>query len=112
MGAFSLVRSAKIANPAVFVASLFSLLLLGCGGGSSPNPNPQPNTTTLQVNLGDAPADQLVAVGMTIASMTLTNGSGSNVTVMSSATPVEMMHLMGTVEPISLMNVPQATYSG
>jgi len=23
-----------------------------------------------------------------------------------------MMHLMGTVEPISLMNVPQGTYKG
>jgi len=90
------------------------LLLLGCGGGtsSSQNPNPQPNTTALQVNLGDAPSDRLVAVSMTIGSMTLTNGSGGTVTVVSSSTPVEMMHLMGTVEPISLMNVPQGTYSG
>src|SRR5581483_7198659 len=90
------------------------LLLLGCGGGtsSSQNPNPQPNTTALQVNLGDAPSDRLVAVSMTIGSMTLTNGSGGTVTVVSSSTPVEMMHLMGTVEPISLMNVPRGTYSG
>ena len=97
-------------------AALFMslLLLLGCGGGtsSSQKPNPQPNTTALQVNLGDAPSDRLVAVSMTIGSMTLTNGSGSSVTVVSSSTPVEMMHLMGTVEPISLMNVPQGTYSG
>ena len=89
------------------------LLLLGCGGGtSSSSPNPLPNTTALQVNLGDAPSDRLVAVSMTIGSMTLTNGSGSSVTVVSSSTPVEMMHLMGTVEPISLMNVTQGTYSG
>lgn len=90
------------------------LLLLACGGGtsSSQNPNPQPNTTALQVNLGDAPSDRLVAVSMTLGSMTLTNGSGGTVTVVSSSTPVEMMHLMGTVEPISLMNVPQGTYSG
>ena len=84
------------------------LLLLGCGGGtSSSSPNPLPNTTALQVNLGDAPSDRLVAVSMTIGSMTLTNGSGSSVTVVSSSTPVEMMHLMGTVEPISL---PASTF--
>src|SRR5581483_2720656 len=99
----------------VCTALFISLLsLLGCGGGgtSSPNPNPQPNTTALQVNLGDSPSDRLVAVSMTIGSMTLTNGSGGTVNVVSSSTPVEMMHLMGTVEPISLMNVHRGTYSG
>jgi hypothetical protein len=49
---------------------------------------------------------------MTLGSMALTNSNGGSVTVVSSSTPVEMMHLMGTVEPISLMNVPQGTYSG
>jgi hypothetical protein len=49
---------------------------------------------------------------MTIGSMSLTNSSGGSVAVVSSSTPVEMMHLMGTVDPISLMNVPQGTYSG
>jgi Domain of unknown function (DUF5666) len=89
------------------------LLLLGCGGGtSSPSPNPQPNTSTLQVNIGDGPSDELIAVSMTIGSMMLTKSSGGSVTVVSPPTTVEMMHLMGTVEPISLMNVPQGTYSG
>jgi hypothetical protein len=89
------------------------LLLLGCGGGtSSSSPNPQPNTSTLQVNIGDGPSDQLVAVSMTIGSMILTKSSGGSVTVVSSPTTVEMMHLMGTLEPISLMNVPQGMYSG
>ena len=109
------MRTTKISRCMAPVALAFSVLFLfGCGGGtsSSQNPNPQPNTTALQVNLGDAPADRLVAVSMTIGSMTLTNGSGSSVTVVSSSTPVEMMHLMGTVEPISLMNIPQGTYSG
>ena len=90
------------------------LLLIACGGGtsSSPNPNPQPNTTSLQVNIGDGPSDRLVAVSMMIGSMTLANTTGGSVTVVSSATPVEMMHLMGTMQPVSLMKVPQGSYSG
>jgi hypothetical protein len=114
MKTVSEARTTKIAKCMASVALAFSLLLLfGCGGtSSSQNPNPQPNTTAFQVNLGDAPSDRLVAVSMTIGSMTLTNGGGGNVTVVSSSTPVEMMHLMGTVEPISLMKVPQGTYSG
>ncbi len=110
-------RAMSIAKSGAYLAVTFSILLLfGCGGSTSsstsPNPNPQPNATPLQVNLGDAPADRLVAVSMTIGSMTLTTSSGSSVTIVPSSTPVEMMHLMGTVDPISFMNVPQGTYAG
>jgi hypothetical protein len=96
----------------VILVSL-ALLTIGCGGGgtSSPSPNPQANTAWLQVNLGDTPADRLVAVSMTIGSMTLGKSGGGSVTVVSSPTPVEMMHLMGTMQPISLMKIPQGTYS-
>lgn len=107
----------RVATYSAFAALFMSLLLLlGCGGSgnmsSSPNPNPQPNTTPLQVNIGDAPADRLVAVSVTIGSMSLTKSGGGSVSVVSSSTPIEMMHLMGTVDPISLMNVPKGTYSG
>ena len=89
------------------------LLLLGCGGGtSSSSPNPQPNTSTLQVNIGDGPSDRLVAVSMMIGSMTLAKATGGTVTVVSTSTPVEMTHLMGSMQPISLMKVPQGSYSG
>jgi Domain of unknown function (DUF5666) len=91
------------------------LLLVGCGGGgasSSQNPNPQPNTTSLQVNIGDGPSDRLAAVSMAISSLTLANTTGGSVTVVSSPTPLEMMHLMGTMQPVSVMKVPQGSYSG
>ena len=92
---------------------VFLLFLSSCGGGSTSNSqNPPPATSSLQVNIGDAPSDRLTAVGLTIASMALTQTSGGSVTVVSSATPVEMMHLMGTMQPISLMKVPQGTYTG
>jgi hypothetical protein len=103
----------RVIRSTACAALMFSMLVLfGCGGGTSSSPNPQPNTTSLQVNIGDGPSDRLVAVSMTISSMTLANTSGSSVTVVSSATPVEMMHLMGTMQPISLMKVPRGTYSG
>lgn len=94
--------------------TMFLFLLFGCGGGSnsSQSTNSLPKVTALQVNLGDGPSDRLVAVSMVIRSMTLTNASAGTVSVVSSSTPVEMMHLMGTVDPISLMNVPQGAYSG
>ena len=95
-------------------ASLFFsvLLLFGCGGGTSQNSNPQTSMTALQVNIGDGPSDQLIAVSMTIGSMVLSNTAGGSVTVVSSPTTVEMMHRMGTVEPISLTKVAQGTYLG
>jgi hypothetical protein len=44
--------------------------------------------------------------------MSLAKTDGSSVSVLASSTPVEMMHLLGTVNPMSLMNVPQGMYSG
>src|SRR6516164_1210430 len=118
MRLLSKMGSSNLRCAACLFLNVLLIWLSGCGGSgtnSSPNPNPpnpQPNTTALQVNLGDAPADRLVAVSMTIGSMMLMNSTGSSVTIVSSSTPVEMMHLMGTVDPISVMNVPQGTYSG
>jgi hypothetical protein len=102
---------------ACFVVIALLLSVLGCGGGpmssQNPSPQPQPNASSLlQINIGDAPADRLVAASMTIGSMTLSNSGGGTVTVVSSSTPIEIMHLMGTMQPISLMKVPQGTYSG
>ena len=108
----SISRVVRCTGCATLVFSM--LLLFGCGGGtsSSQNPNPQPNTTSLQVNIGDGPSDRLVAVSMTVGSMTLAKTTGGSVTVVSSSTLVEMVHLMGTMQPISLMKVPQGTYTG
>ncbi len=110
---FGQLQSQVMRFMACAVVTLSLLFLFACGGAtSSQNPNPQPNTTSLQVNIGDGPSDRLVAVSMTIGSMTLANTGGGSVTVVSSATPVEMMHLMGTMQPISLIKVPQGTFSG
>ena len=101
-------------------AALFAaaLLLSACGGGGSggvTNAAPsgaQPSTTTVQFNLGDDPADRLLAASVTINSMSLISAGGGSVTVMSTPRPMEMMRLMGTVAPLAMAGVPQGTYSG
>ena len=90
----------------------FSVVLAACGGGTTSSTNQQAKTAVLQVNVGDAPSDRLVAFAMTLNSMTLTTSGGSSVPVMSSAATMEMTHLMGTMQPVSLMKIPQGTYTG
>ena len=103
-------------NPCRFTLMLLTfavmlvILLASCGGGSSAQPSLQKNAT-LQVNIGDSPSDRLVAFAMTISSMTFTNSGGSSVPVMSSSATMEMTHLMGTMQPVSLMTIPQGTYA-
>lgn len=91
--------------------------LAGCGSGSNagtttPTPTPTPvNTTKVQVNMGDSPADWMLAFSMNITSMSLTSSSGSTA-VVSTSTPMEMMHLMGTMQPLAMVSAPQGTYTG
>ena len=93
------------------------LILWACGGGGStqtpatPSSPPQAGTANIQVNIGDSPSDRVVAFAMTMNSMTLTNSSGGTVTVVSAATPLEMMRLMGTMQPLAMISIPQGTYT-
>lgn len=93
-----------------------TLALVACGGGSATTPtqnSPSPSTagTTVQVGMGDSPADWLTTFGMTVNSITMTNSNGSTVNMLSSPTQMEMLRLMGTVQPVSIMNAPQGTYT-
>lgn len=91
--------------------------LSGCGGGSNAgttgtNPSPTPAAkTAVQVNMGDSPSDWMLAFSMNITSMSLTGSNGS-ATVVSTSMPMEMMHLMGTMQPLAMINAPQGTYTG
>lgn len=102
---------------AIAITTLLATTLSACGGAGTAattgtNPTPMPVTTTpVQVNIGDSPADWMLAFSMNINSMTLT-GSNGNATVVSTSTPMEMMHLMGTMQPLAMVNAPQGTYTG
>jgi hypothetical protein len=66
----------------------------------------------MQVNLSDAPADQLLSFQLTINSIILTGTSGATVGVLPAATTVEVSHLQATAQPVSQVTVPQGTYTG
>jgi len=99
----------------LFASFVLAGALTACGGGgSSVNPNPTPTPTAktvVQVNIGDAPADWMLAFSMNMSSMSLTGANGS-VSVVSSSLPMEMMHLMGTMQPLAMISAPQGSYSG
>jgi hypothetical protein len=53
----------------------------------------------------------MLAFSMNISSMSMTGSNGS-ATVVSTSMPMEMMHLMGTMQPLAMISVPQGTYTG
>jgi hypothetical protein len=92
---------------------VFALLLTGCGGGN--------NTITatagkgnVTIQTGDAVNDQVVKFELTISSITLTGVSPTATTgnLLAKASEVEFVHQAGTLEPLTLANVPAGTYSG
>ncbi len=107
----SLVRTLQPSFP--IIAFVLILTVVGCGGGgstSSSTPTPTPSTAVL-VNFGDSPADQVVAMSVTVSGMSFINSSGTSVTGMSSPATLEMMHLMGTMQPVAMPKLPQGSYT-
>lgn len=111
--------SSSIATRSITLATLLvaGFAMLGCGSNGSthtPASTPVPpavNTTPVQISLGDAPADWIMAFGMTVNSISLTSASGGTVSMVSTASPMEMMQLMATMQPLSTTPVPQGTYT-
>ena len=99
---------------AVCLSLVMTIALSACSSSSSAVPSPSPTPaakTAIQVNIGDSPADWMLAFSMNITSMSLT-GSNGTVNVVSSSVPMEMLHLMGVMQPLSMINAPQGTYTG
>jgi hypothetical protein len=95
------------------------LSAVGCGGGGSTPPGGGgggggggASTTATQIKIGDAPADRVIAFEVTVGPITLTLSSGATVPVLSTTRRLELTHLSGTNEPLSLLKVPQGTYTG
>jgi hypothetical protein len=86
------------------------VVLSGCAGSTPITVNPAAKTA-VQVRIGDAPVDKVLAFELTVTSITLTDTNGTTTNVLSSPTEVELTHLAGTFEPLTLSNIPQGTYT-
>lgn len=109
-------RAPKLSQAVLLVLLIVqAVILIACGGGSS-SPSNQFGTTSgsaqVQVNIGDSPADRIVACAVTINSLSLTSSSGTSVTMSSSPMSIELTHLMATMQPLSMKSVPRGTYTG
>lgn len=92
-----------------FIISL--AVLAGCSsGGDDNNPPPGTSTTPVAIKIGDAPVDSIVSFEVTVNSIVLNQQGGGTVTVLNTPTRIELTHLGGTVETLSLLNIPQGTY--
>jgi len=91
---------------------VFALLLTGCGGGSNSTITAGAGNATIQT--GDAVNDQIAKFELDISSITLTGVSPTATTgnLLTRTAEVEFTHQAGTLEPLTLANVPQGTYNG
>ena len=85
-------------------------VLVGCSGGGKSSITSTPAAGSTTVNFGDATNDQVIAFQLLINSITLSGGS--NPSVLPKPTEFEFVHAAGALEPLSLVNVPPATYTG
>jgi hypothetical protein len=95
------------------VIGILSLLwyAVGCGGGSNSS-RTQPATGNVQIKMGDAPADSVMAFELTITKIDLTSQGGGTTNVLNTPAEIELTHLAGTVESLALANVTLGNYTG
>ena len=91
-----------------------AIVAVGCGSykaGSAaiPSPTATPQVKT-QVKIGDAPAARVVSFELAVGPITMTDDAGNVTTVLTKSQRVELSHLSGTNEPLSLLSVPQGNY--
>ena len=85
-----------------------AVVLSGCGGSSSQTV--QPGATTVVVMASSTANDALVALPLTLQSLTLKSQSGNTVTVFSTPIGAEYIHLNGNPQPLVTASIPQDTY--
>jgi len=93
---------------AIVVVALACLLTVtGCG--SNNNQTSSASAAGTVVNFGDAPNDKIIAFELTINAITLTGGT--NPSILAKPTEIELTHDMAAFEPLSLVTVPNGTYT-
>jgi Domain of unknown function (DUF5666) len=113
----SLRFTRQAAQSVLVTGAILAMLLLapGCGGSSSstPPPPPPPGNTKTQLRIGDAAVDSVIAFEVTIASpiVVTPSGGGANLNITVGANRLELSHMAGKLEPLSVLDVPQGTFT-
>ena len=102
--------SLPVPRPLLALLAVFcvAVVLSGCGGSSSQTV--QPGATTVVVMASSTANDALVALPLTLQSLTLKSQSGNTVTVFSTPIGAEYIHLNGNPQPLVTTSIPQDTY--
>jgi hypothetical protein len=122
-------RSRVIRGLRVLAVTCLLALTVTCGGNTStiisaptpvppaptpaPPPSPPPNTM-MQVKIGDSPVDAVVAfeVGITSPIVLTPTTGGANVNIaIPASNRLELSHMAAKMEPLTVLNVPQGSYS-
>src|SRR5579863_7278100 len=101
-------RMRSVRSAQALIILVFSLVLAGCGGGgSSMTTSPQQSASVFTVAT-DAALPSVVMCQLTIAAVTLNNGS-TDVSVLSQPQTVDFAQLSGLHQLIDLSSVPVGT---
>lgn len=102
-------------------ATALAFSLAACGGNSSTSTSGvtqstgsagAPPASTAVVSAGDAPMGNVLAVQVTLSSVTATNANGTTVNLISSPVTVELSHLGESRAVLATAPLPQGTYNG
>lgn len=89
------------------------LFTAGCGDNSKVTPAPTTaSAIATQLRIGDAPVDTIIDFEVTIGSPIIVtpSGAGNPLSITVAPNRLELSHMAGKMEPLSILNIPQGTY--
>jgi hypothetical protein len=93
------------------IAALIAMIACGGGGSSSTTTAPSASSAPVTINIGDAPVDRLLSFEVTVTSFTMTGPSGTTGNLATPNSKIELTHLSGKFEPLSLKSVTPGSYT-
>lgn len=91
-----------------------ALAMNGCGTTMTPaslSPAATHQPALMQIRMGDAPADRVLSFEVTVGPITLTASDGTTTALLASPQRLELSHLSATSQLLSILQVPQGTYT-
>lgn len=97
----------------LFTLAAVLVVVSGCGGSSQPTPPPPAAKTATQLKIGDAASDRVISFEVSISSpIVVTTSTGTQLQILLGANRLELSHMSAKMEPLTILNAPQGTYTG